>query len=146
MSEVEGSESNNKASAAPVGGSSSGLMTYEKASQIRTMTSYIAAAMLVVVGISRLLSISEAASMRVFVMTFYFVVIGIIVIAVECGNGASQQYFLFLNFGWGKVFLYMFLVCSILQAEEKSWLEWVITIIFLVSSGFNLYLDRYFKE
>jgi hypothetical protein len=54
------------------------------------MTSYIAAAMLVVVGISRLLSISEAASMRVFVMTFYFVVIGIIVIAVECGNGASQ--------------------------------------------------------
>ena len=89
-------------------------MTYEKASKIRTMTSYVAAAMLIVVGISRLLSISTADSMRVFIMTFYFVVIGIIIIAVECGNGYSQQYFLFLNFGWGKLFLYMFLVCSIL--------------------------------
>ena len=102
--------------------------------------------MLVVVGISRLLSISEASSMRVFIMTFYFVVIGIIIIAVECGNGYSQQYFLFLNFGPGKIFLYMFLVCSILQADEKSWLEWGIAIIFLLSCGFNMYLHRAFRE
>ena len=79
-------------------------------------------------------------------MTFYFILIGIVIIAVEMEKGSFNQWFLFLNFGWGKVYLYMFLFCAILSFTSRSWLQWVIAICLLIASFMNLYLNRKYKD
>jgi uncharacterized membrane protein len=79
-------------------------------------------------------------------MTFYFIVIAIVMVAVELGQGQAQQWFLFLNFGWGKVFLYTYLICAILSMPSLAILEYAITIALFIACLFNIYIDRKYKD
>lgn len=101
---------------------------------------------MVVIGVFSLLDLGTGSTIRALIMTFYFCIIGVIIIAVELGSGSFPQWFLFLNFGWGKVYLYMFLVCAILSNPNKGWLHWVVAVSFCVSSGFNLYVGTKYKS
>lgn len=47
-----------------------------------------------------------------------------------------------MNFGWGKTYLYIFLICVILSNPYKGWFEWVAAFLFLGSCFFNLYIGR----
>ena len=89
-------------------------MTYEKALKYRKNSSYLAAILLVIVSVLKLLSISEGHKLAAIIMCFYFLGIGAVIVGVEYEVGACQQWFLFLNFGWGKTYLYSFLFFSIL--------------------------------
>ena len=84
------------------------MFSYEKACTYRKITSYAAAIMLVVVSVFSVFSIGDAGGLRTIIMTIYFVFIGLIIVGVEMERGSICQWFLFLNFGWGKVYLYMF--------------------------------------
>lgn len=120
--------------------------SYEKASIYRGWSSYAASIMLVIVSIFQLISIGDAPSLRTLIITAYFIAIGIIIICVEMETGNTNQWFLFLNFGWGKVYLYVFVVVSMLSFPVISWIQWVIAILFLVSAGFNLFIGRKFAN
>ena len=118
---------------------------YEKAEQYRKNSTYLGCGLLIMVAIFQIISVSDAPSFSVFIMSFYLVAIGVVMIQVELGKGAAPQLFFFLNFGWGKLFLNTYLVCIIL-AGPTSWWGWVIAIAFLVSGGLNLYIGKKFKE
>ena len=67
-------------------------------------------------------------------------------VAVEFGQGQAQQWFLFLNFGWGKVFLYAYLICAILSMPALAVLEYLIAIALFIACLFNIYIDRKYKD
>ena len=71
--------------------------------------------------------------------------IGLVMIAIEMGHVASTQYFLFLNFGWGKVFLNLFLGVSVLSFKEKALLDWVAAIYFWIMCFFDMFVYIKFK-
>ena len=79
-------------------------------------------------------------------MTFYFIAISVVMVAVEFGQGQAQQWFLFLNFGWGKVFLYAYLICAILSMPALAVLEYFIAIALFIACLFNIYIDRKYKD
>ena len=120
--------------------------TYQKISKIRTYVSYLAALLLIIESIMILISIGSAPSLRAFIVTGYFIAFGIIILLVECEKGNINQWFLFLNFGWGKVYLYIFVIVTMLSFPELTWVQWVIASLFLISSVFNIYIGRKFKE
>ena len=65
--------------------------SYEKASKLRMITSYTAAIMLIIVSVFKLISISDSnMTVRTFIMAFYFIAIGSILVMVEYGVGATQ--------------------------------------------------------
>ena len=65
--------------------------SYEKASKLRRITSYAAAIMLIVVSIFKLISITDSnMTVRTFIMAFYFITIGTILVMVEYGVGSTQ--------------------------------------------------------
>ena len=72
--------------------------------------------------------------------------ISVVLIAVEMERGNFAQWFLFLNFGWGKVYLYSFLSIAILSFPVKSWLSWIISAILIFSSLINLFISRKHSE
>ena len=119
-------------------------LTYEKASKYRSISNYAAAVMLVIVSVMQLISIGSAPSLRVFIMTGYFILLGVIIVLVEMEKGDMNQWFLFLNFGWGKVYLNMFLIVSMLSFPDVSVVQWIIAVAFLISSGLNLHIGRKF--
>ena len=81
------------------------------------------------------------------IMVFYLLIVGIVILGVELEQAKCQQWFLFLNFGWGKVYLYSFLVCAYMSTPEKSIAEWVITLAFVASSGLSIYIhQKYFDQ
>ena len=121
-------------------------MSYEKALKIRKNSSYVAAVLLVVVSVLKLLSISEGHKLMTIIMCFYFLGIGIVIVGVEYEVGAFQQWFLFLNFGWGKSYLYSFLFFCILSQEKIAIGEYVIAIAFLVAAMFTTYLHMKYKH
>ena len=79
-------------------------------------------------------------------MTFYFCVIAIVMVAVEFEQGSAQQWFLFLNYGWGKVFIYVYLICAILSSSSLAIFEIITCILFLVAIIFNVYVSYKYKE
>ena len=58
---------------------------------IRKWSTYISAILLVTTGVLKIVSLSagDGLSGREFIMTFYFVIIALIIILVEMGHGAS---------------------------------------------------------
>jgi hypothetical protein len=111
------------------------------------MAVIFAAVMLVIVGVAKIVSIGgEGKTAAQYVMTFYFIVISIVMVAVEFGQGQAQQWFLFLNFGWGKVFLYCYLICAILSMPSLALLEYFIAIALFIACLFNIYIDRKYKD
>ena len=128
------------------GNADGSMFSYDKACAYRKISSFAAAIMLVVVSIFSILSIGDAGSLRVIIMTIYFILIGLIIVGVEMERGSICQWFLFLNFGWGKVYLYMFLVVAMLSLPTTSWLQWIIGILFTISAGFNMYLSRKYAD
>lgn len=65
---------------------------------------------------------------------------------VELEKGSFNQWFMFLNFGWGKVYLYMFLVVTMLSFPSLSAFQWIIAVLFVIASGFNFFIGRKFKD
>tara|TARA_B110000285_G_C14572912_1_gene358676 strand:- start:210 stop:449 length:240 start_codon:yes stop_codon:yes gene_type:complete len=63
-------------------------MTYEKALEIRKKSSYIAAVLLVIVSILKIVSISDGHKLQSMIMSFYFLGIGLVIVAVEYEVGA----------------------------------------------------------
>ncbi len=78
-------------------------------------------------------------------MMFYILCLGGIIVAVELGHGASMHWFFFLNWASGKVFIYSFLIVSILS-NGRAWLEWVICGFLLLSIFFNIFLSWKYKS
>ena len=103
--------------------------------------------MIVIVGVSKIVTIGAADTKASgYVMTFYFIVIAVVMVAVEFGQGQAQQWFLFLNFGWGKAFLYIYLICAILSLPQKAVMEVLIAIALFLAVGFNIFIDRKYKD
>ena len=117
-------------------------MSYQEACKWRKYSTFLAAVLLIVIGIFSILSISDAGGLRAIVMTIYLIVIAVVMILVELGQGASQKTFLFLNFWWGKLLLNVYLFAAILSNPEKSWIEWVIAISLLLSSIMNIFIEK----
>lgn len=115
------------------------LFSHEKACIYRKWSSYGAAILMV---ITSLLNVFSNASMRTIIMTLYFVFIGLIIVGVEMERGNICQWFLFMNFGWGKIYTYMFIVVAMLSLPELGVWNIIICILFIVASGFNGYLAR----
>lgn len=99
-----------------------------------------------IVGVAKIITIGGNSTAAMYVMTFYFMMIAIVMIAVELGQGQAQQWFLFLNFGWGKVFLYFYLICAILSMPSLAVLEYFAAIALVIASVFNIYIDRKYKD
>ena len=53
---------------------------------------------------------------------------------------------MFLNFGLGKVFLYVFMIATMLSFKETSITDIIIAIAFFISAIFNVILHVKFKE
>jgi hypothetical protein len=66
--------------------------------------------------------------------------------AVELGQGKAQQWFLFLNFGWGKVFLYTYLISAILSMPSVAAFEIIVAIIILIATIFNIIISIKYKN
>ena len=63
-------------------------MTYEKALDYRKKSSYLAAVLLVIVSILKIVSIGTGHKLQSLIMSFYFLGIGLVIVAVEYVVGA----------------------------------------------------------
>jgi hypothetical protein len=97
------------------------------------------------VGIFRVINLGGEASLSRFIMAFYFLAIAFIIISVETGYGKTQQWFLFLNFGWGKAIMYGYLTCLILGTPSTTYMDWIVALLFLVAALANVYIYNKFR-
>ena len=115
---------------------------FDRCQSIKKWSTVLGAILLAIVGISKVAAEPENKDDKnpnTFVMTLYFIVIGVIMISVEFGSGTAQQWFLFLNFAWGKVFVNAYLICAILGSKSSlAVFEYVVCGVLLVSSCFVL--------
>ena len=100
----------------------------------------IGSTLLILVSIMKIISVADAPPMRVFITCFYLLLLGILLGVIEYGNATASQLFLFLCYGWGKCCAALFIIVTILSNSSKSWLEYIISAIFLVSAFFNIYV------
>ena len=52
---------------------------------------------------------------------------------------------MFINFGWGKVFLNIFLATSVLSFDEKALIDWLAALWFVVMCIFDMFVYIKFK-
>jgi len=62
--------------------------SYETACKYRKINTYVAAILLVVTGIFSLIALGMGSTIRQLIITFYFAVIGVIIVMVELGKGS----------------------------------------------------------
>ena len=67
-----------------------GEFTYEKACKIRTMSTYVGSALLLLVCIMKIISVANAPPIRTFITCFYLIALAIIMGLVEYGNAKAQ--------------------------------------------------------
>lgn len=83
-----------EAEAKPIEDQSQGFFSkfnYEFCCKIRRFAVIFAAVMLVIVGVGKIVSLGGSGrTMAQYVMTFYFIVISVVMIAVEFGQGQAQ--------------------------------------------------------
>ena len=60
-------------------------MSYDEACKWRKYSAFLAAGLLIVIGVFSILSISEAGGLRAIIMTLYLIVIAVVMILVELG-------------------------------------------------------------
>ena len=120
-------------------------LTYEKASKIRVISSYVGSALLILVCILKIISVADAPPIRIFITCFYLIALAVIMSLVEFGHAKASQFFLFLSYGWGKGVIYAFLIVITLSNSKVSWLEYIICALFAVAGGFNVFIGVKFK-
>ena len=84
-------------------------------------------------------------SFRAILTGFYFTVIAAIVLLVEMEWKTMCQWFVFLNFGLGKAFLFIFMAATMVSFEETHFMDVVIAIVLSVAIFFNLFLHFKFR-
>lgn len=84
---------------------------YVKLSRWTKGLSFLVAVLLILVGILRLINITNLLNVPAFVVTIYFFMFALIIIFLECKVRRMQKIFYFYNYGWGKFLLFFFLGC-----------------------------------
>ena len=120
---------------------------YVQASTVRKMAAFLVSTLLIVQSVFKIISLgTDGDSFRAFITGFYFSVLAIIIALVEMEWKTMCQWFVFLNFGLGKAFLFLFMASTMVSFEKTHFMDIIIAVVFCVLIFFNLFLHFKFRE
>lgn len=108
--------------------------SYLKMSRVIKILVLLEAALLIVVGVFRLISFFKIGSFANYVITFYLFLFAIVLAMLEFGVNYFKRNYYFMNFAWGKAIFFIFLGSLILTQKVKPALEIPAGIILLASA------------
>ena len=90
--------------------------TYETANKMRKYSTMAGAGILIAQAIIKIISLGGSGeSFRTILTGIYFTMIAVILVLLELEKSSVAQWFMFMNFALGKVFLYLFMVSTMLS-------------------------------
>ena len=82
-----------------------------------------------------------------FMISFYLILFAIVFILVECNIKKSRMWFFFLNGTLGKALFYLFLfVLCYGNGGDTSWVEVLLSVIFIITAVIFFAMHCFFKE
>jgi hypothetical protein len=99
-----------------------------------------------VLSIVRLVKITELQTFSLVMITIYFVLFGLFLLAVEFGLKRIKVSFYFLNFCWGKALFDFFIGCMAVSSALGSWVEIPIAIVFFLATLFLLIIGVCYRK
>ena len=96
---------------------------------------FIVIAVLILIGILRLVFLRDINFYIHRLFAFYFIFFGLILMFIEVEARVIQKHFIFLSYHGGKCFLNWFLACMAffnVEFETNHWWEYVIGIVIAV--------------
>lgn len=123
-----------------------GPWTYEKCNKVVRVFVLLEAALLVVIGVFRLISFFKIGTFANYVITFYLFLFAILTGLTEFRVNYFKTTFYFLNFCWGKALFFIFLGSLILAYRVRSWLEIPSGVIFLVSAAILIGISIIYRK
>lgn len=123
-----------------------GPCSFDKMNKIIKVLCLLEAALLIVIGVFRLISFLKIGSFANYVITFYLFLFAILIAATEFGVNFFRRTYYFLNFAWGKALFFIFLGSLIIAGRVHAWLEIPAAIVILVTAGLLIILSIVYKK
>jgi hypothetical protein len=122
-----------------------GLIEYEKALKFSRLFNIIGAASLGVISFFRVLSFGVT-DLRGYIMTFYYLIFGLLLLLIECRPDRIMKHFHFLHFSLGRGFFALFIGGLCISTEISPAVHIIVAVFFIMAAVLYFVLACCFKE